>query len=114
MDSIPRACALASPQDQKSIFPPLSRLRVRRKRGGFPHKEGANVKGLAFRRAAWYTDLHTADMPQEEDLAVNPAQEDFDRAWNDLTSKGKMCDAPQRAFTPVGLRDCKLRLSDRH
>lgn len=39
-------------------------------------------------------------MPQEEDLAVNPAQEVFDRAWNDLTSKGKMCDAPQPDFTP--------------
>lgn len=35
---------------------------------------------------------------------MNPAQEDFDRAWNDLTSQGKMCDAPQRDFTPVGLR----------
>lgn len=27
-------------------------------------------------------------------LTVNPAQEVFDRAWNDLTTQGKMCDAP--------------------
>ena len=33
-------------------------------------------------------------------LIVNPAQEVFDWAWNDLTTQGKMCDAPQPDFAP--------------